>query len=272
MVIPLRDCIARPDDDGHRSGLIEHLVVVAERCGRPDGSPEGRLAFLAGLLHDAAKASWRWQDYIRGRLQEGPNHAPLGAALFAFWADDLTIKWTKGIPDNQLLNDRSLDWTRIVYNHHGEISDLTMEAPWIQSDPGNEFLALLAECDQDGLTALVRQFFPESQAKLAEFGPWLTKFEQRRWPERMKQDRPEILRQKERVTRGCLAPLAEEGLRLAELGAKLIFADRSHAADWDVVSLIPREAEGGCLQLGAYCGRRAEEAILNGASPALVRA
>jgi CRISPR-associated helicase Cas3/CRISPR-associated endonuclease Cas3-HD len=272
MVVAIRGCIARPDEERQRFGLTEHLIAVAEGCGHPDGSPEEKLAFLAGLLHDAAKATWRWQDYIRGRLRKGPNHAPLGAALFAFWAEDLVAKWTKGISERQRLSDLALDWTRIVYDHHSAIRDLTPEeVPWIQNDPGDQFLPLLEECDQDGLTALVRQFFPESQARLADFGSWLTKFEQRYWPERMKQDRASILRQKERVTRRSVAPLGEEGLRLAELGAKLIFADRSHAADWDVAELTPREAEDRCLQLGGYCGRRAEEAILHGASATLVR-
>src|SRR5690242_4748147 len=98
MVIPFGDCVARPDLDGMRFPLPTHLEAVAGGCGRADGSPQERLAFLAGLLHDAAKGAEDWQQYIRsgGRIRRGPPHAPLGAALFAFWAEDLVPRWAGG--------------------------------------------------------------------------------------------------------------------------------------------------------------------------------
>jgi CRISPR-associated endonuclease/helicase Cas3 len=272
MVMPLRDCIARPDEEGRRSGLIEHLVAVGERCGRCDGPPEEKLAFLAGLLHDGAKAAFGWQEYIRGRRKKGPNHAPLGAALFAFWADHLIPCWANSEAEQQPLADLAADWTRIVYDHHGELRDLTpVEVPWLQSNPGDDFLALLEESDRDGLTDLVRLFFPEAKRPLDGFAEWLAAFGVP-WRQRLQFNRDKLLRAQRRSASSTdLAPLAEEGLRLADFGSRLIFADRSHAADWDVVSLDRREAEEGALQLGAFCGRRAEEAVLKGANPDLVR-
>jgi CRISPR-associated helicase Cas3/CRISPR-associated endonuclease Cas3-HD len=269
---PLRDCVARPDVDGQRFGLIEHLIAVAERCGRADGPPEERLAFLAGLLHDAAKAAFGWQEYIQGRRKQGPNHAPLGAALFAYWAEELVPLWVAERPARQRLFDLAADWTRIVYDHHGEVRDLTpAQVPWLQSNPGDDFLDLLAESDRDGLMALVRLFFPEAATTLDGFSGWLNDFGDR-WHRRLKFDRDALVRDRKRsAPPTSLAPLAEQGLRLAELGSRLIFADRSHAADWDAAYLSRRDAEGGVLQLGSYCGRRAEEALLAGASGELVR-
>jgi CRISPR-associated endonuclease/helicase Cas3 len=272
VVIPLRDCIARPDEGERRFGLIEHLIAVAQRCGRPDGSPEEKLAFLAGLLHDAAKAAQGWQDYIRGRGDRRPNHAPCGAALFAFWADALVPRWTADRGQRRRLLDQAADWTRIVYDHHGELHDLTaLEVPWVQGNPGDDFRDLLAEADCAGLTALVRLFFPESAIDLSGFSDWYVEFDDR-WRQRLQFDRHELLRAR-RGPAGpaALAPLADDGLRLADFGARLIFADRAHAADWDVEYLAPREAARALVPLEAFCGRRAEEAVADGGSPDLVR-
>ena len=60
MVIPLCDCIARPTkprEDPFR--LLAHLEAVAKECGDKNGTLEDKLAFLAGLAHDAAKAACR---------------------------------------------------------------------------------------------------------------------------------------------------------------------------------------------------------------------
>jgi CRISPR-associated helicase Cas3/CRISPR-associated endonuclease Cas3-HD len=270
--MPLSDCIARPDEGGIRHGLIEHLSAVAHGCGRVDGPPGEKLAFLAGLLHDAAKAAFGWQEYIRGRRKQGPNHAPLGAALFAFWADDLIPRWAADRPSRQRLFDLAADWTRVVYDHHSELRDVqAAEVPWLQSDPGDDFLDLLAQSDTDGLHALVARFFPEVGARLSTFAAWLNGIG-RRWRQRLQFDRQELLRGRRRLAPPSVqAPLAEEGLRLAELGARLVFADRSHAAEWDVDYLAAHAADKGATELEAYCVRRGVEALRDGASPDLVR-
>ena len=59
-----------------RLGLPEHLEAVASRCGRPDSEPEKRQAFLAGLLHDAAKAAPDWQDRINPPRDGRPAATP----------------------------------------------------------------------------------------------------------------------------------------------------------------------------------------------------
>ena len=270
FVVILRDCIARPDADGRRFGLVEHLIAVAERCGRPDGPPEEKLAFLAGLLHDAAKASDGWQDYIRKKTKDGPPHAPLGAALFAVWTEDLIPRWTADPARRQRLFDLALDWVRIVYDHHGSIDDLLQQkSPWEESSAGFGVAALCRTCDREGLTRLVQCHYPETTLSLDDFDKRHAEF-RKKWVSRMIDGRDEVL---EGIPKDGLgkAPLAQAGLRLAELGARLIFADRSHVADWDVSYLERNEAERGCLRLGAHCGRRAEEAVLTGASPQVVR-
>jgi CRISPR-associated endonuclease/helicase Cas3 len=270
FVVMLRDCIARPDDEGRRFGLIEHLVAVAERCGRVDGPPEEKLAFLAGLLHDAAKTAQGWQDYIRRKLKEGPPHAPLGAALFAVWSEDLIPRWTADPVQQAYLFDLALDWIRVVYDHHGRLDDLSqLKHPWEETIAGHDVTPLLQTCDLAGLTSLVSCFFPETMLSLIDFPKRFASY-CKKWASRMIDGRGDLLDEAIRQGTGK-APLAERGLRLAKLGSRLIFADRSHVADWDETFLDPRTAERGILQLGAYCGRRAEETGLAGANADLVR-
>ncbi len=125
-------------------------------CGNANGSIEDRLAFLAGLAHDAAKAARDWQHYIRGGSRKGPPHAPTGAALFAFWADDLIPRWANGRRDQERWHDLALDWARIIDHHHGALDDLSDLPPWEQGclRAEHEPASLLATCDQDGLDAL----------------------------------------------------------------------------------------------------------------------
>jgi CRISPR-associated endonuclease/helicase Cas3 len=272
----LRDCIARPDDGDRRFPLIDHLLAVASGCGRPDGSPKERLGFLAGLAHDAAKSARDWQHYIRNvhTVKKGPPHAPLGAALFAFWADNLIPKWSAG--DRALarrLHDLALDWTRMVYDHHGSLEDLPENvAPWTEGS-GGDFVSLLATCDRAGLAKVLREFFPECDADLDRFAPWLERFDDR-WHCRRHTDRPNLLHeiQRQREKKGEDVPLAPEGMRLAALGARLIFADRSHAADWDVTTLEPADAARAVDTLERHCQAEAERKLREEADPALVAA
>jgi len=116
MVVPFDQCVARPPDGILRFPLKEHLEAVAVDCGSANGTAEEQLAFLAGLLHDAAKCHVQWQKYILGQLQKGPAHAPLGAALFAFFADKLITLRSESRSEKEWLRDTALEWTRAIYN------------------------------------------------------------------------------------------------------------------------------------------------------------
>ncbi len=271
-MIPFADCIARPDVGGSRFGLAEHLEAVAFGCGRPGGTPEERLAFLAGLLHDAAKVAPEWQTYVRpGGPKRGPPHAPLGAALFAFWAEDLIPRWAGA--DRALkkrLSDLALDWTRVVYDHHGGLDDLRPEPPWQTGAGGVGMRELFNTLDQAGLTAFVRRFFPNAR-DLSGFLDWLSAFDDR-WRGRWQFDRDGLLREAKRGRPDDDVPLATEGLRLAKLGATLVFADRSHVADWAPEHLPPSDASAATAALEATLHERAAAALKDGASPDLVAA
>ncbi|MCY2987659.1 MAG: CRISPR-associated endonuclease Cas3'', partial [Planctomycetota bacterium] len=282
VIRPLRDCIARPDADGCRFGLIEHLLAVAGACHNRHGTPEEKLGFLAGLLHDAAKASAGWQEYIRlPNPKRGPPHAALGAALFAFWADDLIPRWA-GADRTRIdyLSDLGLDWTRILCDHHGRIGDLLEEQtgeatlpPWVTTafHSGEDPSELIETCDQEGLLTLVREAFPESQFHLKDFQRWYGDFDDF-WLRRVGTVRPGLLRKLLRVRRQEDVPLAEEGLRLAELGDRLIFADRSDAADWDV-SLLDSTTAGQAIEaIQGHCRQEAENSLDQQADPRLVAA
>jgi CRISPR-associated endonuclease/helicase Cas3 len=274
VIPPLQDCIARPDTANQRFPLIEHLIAVAKGCGRPDGTPVERLGYLAGLAHDAAKAAAEWQQYIRNpRIPKGPPHAPLGSALFSFWADDLIPQWTK---DNRAelgkLLDLALDWTRLVYDHHQKLHDLPVEvAPWTEGTGAGDLPALLEQCDCSGLTNLVKRFFPELKADLSNFRTWLSGSDTC-WHRRRRRERSNLINACKRERQGEAVPLALEGMRLPRLGAQLIFADRSHAADWDVSTLPPAEAGEAARTLERHCQEEAEKSHREGADPALVRA
>lgn len=272
MVIPFADCVARPDADGVRFGLPEHLEAVARGCGRPDGSPEERLAFLAGLLHDAAKVAPEWQRYIRGGTKKGPPHAPLGAALFAYWADDLVSGWAGGDrARRRSLLDLALDWTRVVYDHHGGLDDLGPDPPWSTGTGGVGMPDLFTTLDQAGLTEFVRRFFPEAR-DLSGFPAWLDAVDDR-WRSRWQFDRDGLLREARRNRPGDDVPLAAEGLRLARLGAILVFADRAHVADWVPEEFPPADAAVACDALEATLRTRAVEALAEKqANPELVAA
>ncbi len=270
MVIPLRDCIARPSKPGQPDLLlVDHLEAVAEWCGDAQGSFDDRLAFLAGLSHDAAKATQDWQIYIRGDPQrkKGPPHAPTGAALFAFWAEQLIPRWTSARDEQKRLHDLAIDWARVVDHHHGALDDLADTPPWEQSSTRleHEPAALLATCDQEGLDALVRKHFPELKTSLKDFETWCMGHD-RVWGYRQGSVRGAICAQSEREV------LDRLGLRIAELGARLIYADRRHAADRKPVSLASAQGETALRRFDEHCRAEAEKTRTEGVSEELLRA
>ncbi len=266
VVKPFPECIARPCQPGQPARLlIDHLEAVAFGCGDPKGPYEDRLAFLAGLAHDAVKATAGWQHYIQGCSAKGPPHAPAGAALFAFWAEGLIPKWVAGRREREQLFDLALDWVRVICHHHGAFDDLSVDPPW-ESATAHEPSALLAVCDRNGLDALVRKHFPETQAALDRFDVWSASFDQT-WRRRQ-----EIIRNSLYIQSKREGGIDRLGLRLAGFGARLIFADRRHVAEWKPVSWAPSQAEVALIHFAEHCRHQAEFARRKGVSEALLEA
>ena len=262
VVIALADCIARPDQPP--GDLIRHCEAVACGCGRNDGAIPEKLAFLAGLCHDLAKAAPAWQDYIRLKGAKGPPHAPTGAALFAVWAEDLIPKWEPSPRQRDEWIDRALDWARVIDHHHGRLDDLGDDPPWFNLGTPAEHqpAILLATCDAAGLNGLVRRHFPECSVVLADFSTRLESV-RKGWARRNK-NRGVI------VNDTTTAQRPQFGLRLAELGAKLIFADRSDAGDWEPDGFDPAAVYPALVYHARECHRSAAKALKDGASPAIV--
>jgi CRISPR-associated endonuclease/helicase Cas3 len=269
MVRLLADCIARPSEGP--GGLVAHLEAVAVGSGAADGPPEEKLAFLAGLAHDAAKATDGWQQYIRsaGAIRRGPPHAPLGAALFAFWAEDLIPRWQpdRRDPERERLFDLALDWVRMIYRHHGALDDLDMRPPWVDAGMAEEhdLRTLLDDCKRDDLDALVRKHFPEYGGRLTDFNRWYREFD-RTWDRRQRVIRPDLMSKVTEEERNQL------GMRLAVLGARLIYADRRHAAEWEPEAFADEQAEAAIPRHADECRKAAAKAREDGACEALLRA
>jgi CRISPR-associated endonuclease Cas3-HD len=267
VVKPLSECIARPGEGP--GGLVAHLEAVAGWCGNKNGTPEEKLAFLAGLAHDAAKAAPDWQEYIQsnGRIRRGPPHAPLGAALFAFWAEDLLPRWLPDRRQQEVLQDLNLDWVRMIYRHHGALDDLADRPPWVDAGmaPEHEPPTLLASCDRAGLDNLIRKHFPGYGGRLNDFARWFKVFD-KVWDRRQRIIRPALLRQFGEEKRDRI------GVRLADLGARLIFADRRHAAEWDLDVFRVDDASAAIHQHAAICCQAAAKARKEGADETLIQA
>jgi CRISPR-associated endonuclease Cas3-HD len=264
VVIPLEKCISRPGE-GER-GLIDHLEAVAGVCGDRNGGPEDKLAYLAGLAHDAAKAARPWQEYIHGKSPKGPAHAPLGAALFAVWCESLVAAWGLRGAQKEHLQDLALDWVRMIYRHHGALDDLEVDAPWTRNPTVEDNWTLLQTCDQSGLEAMVRTSFPEYRGSLADFPRDQDRIESD-WLNRVRNGRGKLVRRlKETRARHHLA------LRPAHLGGRLIYADRLYAAAWQPEVFEPDPVAQALARFEGACREAADKARAKGASPELIEA
>ncbi len=272
VVIPFDQCIARPtEEDGGKHLLRDHLVAVATVCGSDKGGYEERIAFLAGLLHDAAKAHADWQDYIRGSREKGPPHAPLGAALFAYGAESLVDAWDLSREKRLILRDIVLDWSRAVYDHHGKLEDLDEEEPpWDETGAKlRHFDEAIDASDMDGIFSFASSYFPEVCLTVDRFQEWLEEFPTQ-WQKRVRRDRMKYLKQKQKTAESCEISLAQAAWSIPNAAARLVAADRYHAGGLQETTLERTEAVYGQEKLTDVCEDKGRAAIEDGADPALV--
>lgn len=151
-IIPFAQCLARPSGNGNDYWLNDHLIGVKQYI-------EDRLAFLdsllcklaglAGICHDIAKAHGDWQMYIRGKRQGGPNHAPEGAFLFSYLGYNL-------ISNENRWPDYALAWLwfiRDIADHHGHLKSIN-ENRWISAGDWEKI-------DLPGVMDFVHSMYPE---------------------------------------------------------------------------------------------------------------
>lgn len=263
VVIPITKCVARPDEDGRPHWLIDHLCRVAHATGDPAGKANDRLAFLAGLLHDAAKCHCDWQDYIdpNSPRKKGPPHAPFGAALFAFVAERLIPVWQSERYERQHLRDNMLNWLMAIQGHHGRLGDFNGSlVPWMNVVSKYSVAKLIPGCDLTGIFGLVSRHFPEFTANVQDFTAWLERFG-RTWLKLVETVRPKIVEQ---------SPAHEIAMRFPREFSRLIIADRIDAGNLPDDILEVADASRGLTSLENYCNEQAGLAIEKGASSTMV--
>lgn len=170
VVKGLVDCLARPEQP-----LKDHLLGVAKAAGLSEGSVAEKLSFLAGLIHDAGKASPTWQNYLRCSVEdkyyrETLPHAYIGAALFAIYGRELSHQQETPVEVAQhyylLVQD--------LQDHHGKLrnrirQDQQIEVPWKASlqryPPEDVFFA--------DIDTLIHQFFSSLSLSVKNYSAFL---------------------------------------------------------------------------------------------------
>lgn len=271
LVIPLEKCIARPEEGQGDVSLRHHLEAVAAACGSADGEPEKRIGFLAGLLHDAAKAQAGWQQYIHDdERTKGPPHAPFGSALFAYCADRLIASWGLDPSTRRNIQDLALDWTRVIYDHHGELRDLDEQLPpWEQTAAFANFSQLAEACDLNGIFALVDRHLSGGKFGRDDFLEWLDPFV-KQWERRVRAERKKLIRHRLKGASSSELLTTRCALSIPRVATQLVVGDRYHAGNLERTYLEPEKAKVSCARLIAQCKSKARESIEEGADPRLV--
>jgi CRISPR-associated endonuclease/helicase Cas3 len=139
-IITFAQCLARPSNNGIDYWLKDHLIGVKEYIDNRIALTDPlicKLAGLAGICHDIAKAHADWQMYIRGKRADGPNHAPEGAFLFSYLGYSL-LKNENKWPDSASI---WLWLIRDIADHHGTLKSIE-ENRWIGAGNKNWKTAL----------------------------------------------------------------------------------------------------------------------------------
>lgn len=160
-MIPFENCWARPPEEGGRTHyLSKHLLEVAFYMGNPAGWQPEPFLYLAGVLHDAGKAHWRWQNYIRNPQEAKSDRIPhsyAGAILFALCAQEWIPEWAHSKIDKENLCWLAIILTQAIYGHHGEWADIDSDFPPWQANHSYEELSGI---DLNGLSDFLSQQFP----------------------------------------------------------------------------------------------------------------
>jgi CRISPR-associated helicase Cas3 len=269
MVTPLSQCIARPSGGVTDNKLVSHLEAVAVASGIRNGTIEERLDYLAGLLHDIAKAQYEWQEYILEKIPKGPPHAPLGAALFAFCAENLIPIWTTDTSLRERLYDYSIDWARSIYSHHIKLVDLDHNPPWETNFSTEAIYLMLKKCDHRNIFLFISKHFPEFKSDETAFSDWLDNLYDI-WEERKRFGRDKILCDSNKLNPNHEV-MPQFAMRFPKVASRLVCADRYHVGNFQEIYLIPQQTEHACQRFNQYCLERAKAAIRKNADPELVR-
>ncbi|MEG6615205.1 CRISPR-associated helicase Cas3' [Peptococcaceae bacterium 1198_IL3148] len=261
MVIALEQCIARPADVSGKHPLIEHLEAVAFGWGDKNGNNKDMLRFLAGLMHDAGKAHAEWQQYINTpavRRRKGPPHSPAGAAIFCYCAIHLLSNMQLDRGELKETQFYIMRLARDIYDHHGQLQDITEEVPW-----GNSLtLGFFDQLDLDGLIDLVEKHLKIAHLSKEQFTCWLEEFPEtwERWYYRL----PGYIRRRVESEGNKYSNAAKEALR--SVTANLIASDRYHAAGLYPSSLCSAEARRALKLLNGLCVKKGQQVLQNGSA------
>ncbi|MFY9442525.1 MAG: CRISPR-associated helicase Cas3' [Bacillota bacterium] len=259
MVIPFSKCIARPRTETRpRQKLMAHLLEVAHMAGTRDGPIVERLLFLAGLVHDAGKATYEWQEYIlrkeKGLPASPVPHAHVGSCLF-FWAALEIVTSLEISPSERQDAVESILWlTTDIASHHGVLSDISDQyPPWEPALARDMNGRLLADTDLATLVDFVDCEMGDIGLTSKGFDEWFG----------------------DDGGRGCWArtvvrafggqtsfdgPILSAARELVRMNtSKLIYADRMNAAgdrDGDESLLSSDLASHATLEVIKYCSAR----------------
>lgn len=250
-LISFRECIARPDKEGKKYWLRDHLLAVQEAvekrlkgCTSPlaADSVVVRLAGLAGLCHDVPKAHVEWQNYIQKKSRKGPSHAPAGAFLFSYIGYHLLQK-------NTVWQQYSRIWLwliRDIADHHGGLKAWN-EQHWMN-------IAAWEKMDVAGIAEFIQQVYPECSSLDISVKPL------KQWA----YDLYHVYHEAEDNAKNVSISVLEQMEQLSvwrELTTALIAGDRLHVAPMDYSSFTTTDYEMQNQAVTEFCQSAADQSM-----------